>query len=142
MKSLHELEELAKEYTFKNYRVQNHQTSLVEKAFIDGYDKAMRSYSIEIKALIEKEQRAALKVVDYKQAIFKLQGDFEMLKDQEKEIEDSKIEKDLIFLHEMKQRAINAFDKRDISEKEMLFTMIDDWVHELRLKRASAKTGA
>lgn len=92
--------------------------------------------------MIEKEQRAALKVVDYKQAIFKLQGDFEMLKDQEKEIEDSKIEKDLIFLHEMKQRAINAFDKRDISEKEMLFTMIDDWVHELRLKRASAKTGA
>ena len=80
--------------------------------------------------------------INFKQAAYKLQGDIETLKEQQAEIEDSKMENDISFLYEMKQRAINAFDKKDVSDKEMLYTMIDDWIHDLRLKRASAKTGA
>lgn len=80
--------------------------------------------------------------INFKQAAYKLQGDIETLKEQQAEIEDSKMENDIAFLYEMKQRAINAFDKKDVSDKEMLYTMIDDWIHDLRLKRASAKTEA
>ena len=82
------------------------------------------------------------KEISKEDAAYKLQGDIETLKEQQAEIEDSKIENDIAFLYEMKQRAINVFDKKDVSDKEMLYTMIDDWIHDLRLKRASAKTEA
>lgn len=61
---------------------------------------------------------------DYKQIAFKLQGDIEMLRWEN-------AQKDIAFLKEMKQHAKKAFDKKDVAAKEMLFTMIDDWLHEL-----------
>jgi hypothetical protein len=61
---------------------------------------------------------------DYKQIAFKLQGDIEHLRWEN-------AQRDLAFLSEMKQRAIKAFDNRDVSEHEMLIKMIDDWTHEL-----------
>jgi len=41
-------------------------------------------------------------------------------------------EKDFSFLKEMKSHAEKAFENNDVSSKEMLFTMIDDWMHELK----------
>ena len=61
---------------------------------------------------------------DYRQIAFKLQGDIEFIRWEN-------AQRDLAFLIEMKQLAIKAFDNRDISEHQMLITMIDDWTHEL-----------
>jgi hypothetical protein len=61
---------------------------------------------------------------DYKQIAFKLQSDIDMLKWEY-------AQRDLRFLKEMKQHAERAFYKRDLSAKDMLYTMIDDWIREL-----------
>lgn len=134
-KTTYEIQELALEYAFKKGMVRNHQSDLVKEGFFEGYKKAMLEYTTALKKLSEKEQNQALKVADYKQALYKLQDDFETFKEQEIEREDLQIENDIVFLYEMKKRARNAFDKKDISEKEMLYKMIEDWIDDLRNKR-------
>lgn len=142
MESSSEIQELALEYAFKKGMVNNHQSDLVKEGFFEGYKKAALKYTAELKKLSEKEQNQAIQKTEYKQIAYKLQGDLDTLKEQQLEIEDSKMENDIAFLYEMKSRAINAFDNHDVSDKEMLYTMIDDWIHDLRLKRAAAKTEA
>lgn len=67
---------------------------------------------------------------DYKQALFSLKMDIEF--DSDKQFE--KMQNDIKFLYEMKSRAINAFENRDVSDKEMLYKMIEDWIDELSRK--------
>ncbi len=61
---------------------------------------------------------------DYKQLAFKLQAEIEMLKWEN-------AQKNINFLKEMKQCAKKSIEKKDVSSTEMLYTMIDDWIHEL-----------
>ncbi len=61
---------------------------------------------------------------DYKQIAFKLQGDIEMLRW-------DLAQKDLIFLKEMRDHAKKAFEKNDVTAKDMLLKMIEDWIDEL-----------
>jgi hypothetical protein len=65
---------------------------------------------------------------DYKQIAFKLQSDI----DNKKWEYSTLCKKDIKFLKEMKAHAKKAFDQKDITSKEMLFTMIEDWIDELK----------
>jgi hypothetical protein len=49
--------------------------------------------------------------------------------------------KDITFLREMKQHAENAFEKKDVTSKEMLLKMINDWIDELESDLAKLKEG-
>jgi len=106
-----------------------------------------RQTAIDLKNLLEKQEREHRGEVfkfnkllektiferdDYKQIAFKQKDDLE------NKFED--LQNDIKFLYEMKQRAINAFDKKDASEQQYLYKMIDDWIHQL--SSASAKTEA
>lgn len=59
-----------------------------------------------------------------KQVIFKQKSDFEMGK-----WEQSK--KDLEFLRELQTRTKNWDEKNDLTEKDYVFKMIEDWIDEL-----------
>lgn len=59
-----------------------------------------------------------------KQVAFKLQGDVETARWEN-------AQKNIAFLKEMKGRLEKYHSKKDATEIEMVYTMIDDWVHEL-----------
>lgn len=61
---------------------------------------------------------------DYKQLAYKLQGDIEM-----RAWEDA--QKNIPFLKEMKQRIEKFQNNKDVTEIEMVYNMIDDWILEL-----------
>lgn len=61
---------------------------------------------------------------DYKQIAFKLQTDIEM-----KVWENA--DKNLPFLNEMKSRLQNYEQKKDVTELQLVYKMIDDWIDEL-----------
>jgi len=63
---------------------------------------------------------------DYKQLAYKLQGDIEM-----RSWEDA--QKNIPFLKEMKQRIEKFQNNRDVTEIEMVYNMIDDWILELEM---------
>lgn len=65
----------------------------------------------------------------HKQVIFKLKTDLEFARWEN-------AVKDIAFLKEMRGRAENAFNGND---KDMLFTLIDDWIHELSNPPEKAK---
>ncbi len=61
---------------------------------------------------------------DYKQLAFKLQDDIKTLNWE-------RAQKDIPFLKEMKERIEKYQQSKDVTQIEMVFTMIDDWVAEL-----------
>lgn len=133
-----EIEQEAYNYTFKKYAVRNDVTDSVQKSFIDGATWARNLSNKETNLLIIKYkdevfefnkllEKKIFEHEDYKQFVFKQKSDSEF-----KEWE--KMQNDIKFLYEMKSRAANAFDNRDVSDKEMLYKMIEDWIDELSKK--------
>lgn len=62
---------------------------------------------------------------DYKQIAFKLQSDIEQLRREQSQ-------KDMPFLIEIKERLVEYRDRKDVTQLEMVFNMLDDWIDELK----------
>ena len=60
-----------------------------------------------------------------KKIAFKLQSDIEQLKREQSQ-------KDMPFLIEIKERLVKYRDRKDVTQLEMVFNMLDDWIDELK----------
>lgn len=69
---------------------------------------------------------------DYKQITYKLQTDIEM-----KVWENT--QKNIPFLKEMKQRLRDYQTEKDVTQLEMVYQMIDDWIAELEMDDNTTK---
>jgi len=73
------------------------------------------------------DELTGVTIPDYKQLVFKLQGDIE---DKIWERNDG----DLSFLKEIRGRLKKHDEKADVTEIQMVFQMLDDWIDELEEK--------